>query len=58
MKDYKLDKLHPMFKEHIWRDGEVIDLMKTIFEIKSNVRFLKYTLLFVIGMVLAILLKI
>ncbi len=48
----------PMFEKHIWRKGEVEDLMETIFYIKRILRFLEYAVVFLIGMVLAVLLEI
>ena len=54
----ELEKKVPMFQKHIWRKGEVETLMETIFKIKSTLNFLKYVLLLLIGMVLAILLRI
>ena len=53
-----LEKQSPMFQKHIWRNGEVETLMETISKIKSTLNFLKYILLLLIGMVLAILIKI
>ena len=52
------NKYKELLEDHIWKQGEFINLTKKIDNVLSIVKIIKYGLLFLLGMVIAILIRI